>query len=225
MIRPNAEAGFTLLELLVAMTVLGVLTGLLASGLSFGTRVWERERTQLDATSELQLVQDVLRRVLAQAIPLSSPAEAGTTQEPSFVGTESSVDFLGPPPAQSLTGGIYAYRLLSRAEGDGERLVLQWRLRPPQGTEARTRVTNAPAEEQDKLLAEHEVVLLDALGRVEFAFFGANEEGSSATWRDNWRNATKPPQLVRLKVDFRPGDRRIWPELLIAPRIAFESSE
>ncbi|MGZ9034625.1 MAG: PulJ/GspJ family protein, partial [Rhodospirillales bacterium] len=59
---PKTAAGFTLLELLVAMTVLGVLTGLLATGLSFGARIWEREQTQLEQWAELQMVHDVIRR-------------------------------------------------------------------------------------------------------------------------------------------------------------------
>jgi general secretion pathway protein J len=224
MIRGREQAGFTLLELLVAMTVLGVLTGLLASGLSFGTRIWERERGKLDVATELQLVQDVLRRLLTQALPLSSPAERGRTEEPAFVGSEDSVEFLGPPPAQLLAGGVYAYRVIARTEADGVLLVLQWRLRPPQAGTTRVRVTNAELEEQDQLSTEHEVILLKALNSAEFSFFGAAEEGSSPTWRDKWRSS-KSPQLVRLKIGFRPGDPRIWPDLLMAPRIALESTE
>jgi len=225
MIRGRREAGFTLLEILVAMTVLGLLTGLLSTGLNFGTRIWEREKGQLDVATELQLVQDVLRRLLTQALPLSQPPERGKSQEPVFVGKEDSVEFLGPPPAQLLAGGIYAYRLVARNEADGVSLVLDWRLRPPQGGTARVRVTNAQLEGQERLSSAHEVVLLRGLNSAEFSFFGAAQEGSSSSWHNNWQNATKSPQLVRLKVGFRPGDVRTWPDLLVAPRIMLESGE
>ena len=225
MIDRRREAGFTLLEILVAMTVLGVLTGLLSTGLNFGTRIWEREKGQLDVATELQLVQDVLRRLLTQALPLAQPPERGKSQEPVFVGKEDSVEFMGPPPAQLLAGGIYAYRLVARNEADGVRLVLDWRLRPPQGGTARIRVTNAELEGQDQLATEHEVVLLRGLSSAEFSFYGATEEGTSSSWRNNWRSSTKSPQLVRLRVSFRPGDARVWPELLVAPRIMLESSQ
>jgi general secretion pathway protein J len=220
------EAGFTLLELLVAMTVLGVLTALLASGLSFGTRIWERERDQLAASSDLQLVQDVLRRMLSQAIPLALPSEAGGEQASSFLGTGSSIEFFGPPPAQSVVGGVYAYRLLIRPGPDGTKLELEWRLQPPQGTRSRVRLTNAEPEEAERMLADHQVVLLERLGSAEFEFYGrAAGGGDTATWRREWRETTGLPQLVRLKVGFPPGDPRIWPELTIAPRVAFEDSE
>src|SRR5687767_13926988 len=106
---PKTAAGFTLLELLVAMTVLGVLTGLLATGLSFGARIWEREQTQLEQWAELQMVHDVIRRTVGEAWPLSVPTETGTSPPAAFVGSSTSLAFLGPPPAQSLAGGIYHY--------------------------------------------------------------------------------------------------------------------
>lgn len=219
------QAGFTLLELLVAMTVLGVLTGLLASGLGFGARVWERERGQLDMSAEMQLVQDVLRRMLAQAMPLSAPPEDGGTQEASFVGRENAIEFLGPPPAQSLAGGIYAYRLATEPATGGERLILEWRIKPPQPSRARLRVTNAEPAEQEKLQARHEIVLLDHLGGAKFAFYGPPEDGGKPTWRNDWQNATTLPQLVRVHVDFHQNDSRRWPELLVEPRIAALTSE
>lgn len=222
------QAGFTLLELLVAMTVLGVLTGLLASGLGFGARVWERERGQLDTSAEMQLVQDVLRRLLAQAMPLSAPPGDGSNggnQEPSFVGRRNAIEFLGPPPAQSLTGGIYTYRLASEPSTGGTRLVLEWRIRPPQPSRTRPRVTNAEPAEQDKLQAPHEVVLLDHLGDAEFSFYGPTEDGGKAAWRNDWQNSTTPPQLVRVHVAFHQNDGRRWPELLVEPRIASLTSE
>ena len=135
---PRRAAGFTLIELLVAMTVLGVLTGLLATGLSFGTRIWEREHKQLEEWAELQMVQDVIRRTLGEAWPLDAPTSAGTedgTGGIAFVGTETSVEFVGPPPAQSLVGGVYQYGLLSRSGPGGVSLVLTWRLRDPEATQ------------------------------------------------------------------------------------------
>lgn len=223
--RGRPQAGFTLLELLVAMTVLGVLTGLLASGLGFGARVWERERNQLDISAEMQLVQDVLRRMLAQAMPLSTPGDQGSTQEPAFVGRENAIEFLGPPPAQSLAGGIYSYRLTTEPATGGERLVLEWRIRPPQPPRTRPRVTNAEPAEQDKLQALHEVVLLDHLVGAKFMFYGPPEDGGKPAWRHNWQNATTLPQLVRVEVDFHQNDSRRWPELLVEPRIAALTSE
>jgi general secretion pathway protein J len=219
--RPGREAGFTLLELLVAITVLGLLTGLLASGLGFGARVWERERRQLDQWSELQTVQELVRRMLSEAVPLAGTASSGGQQSGAFLGSEDEVKFVGPPPAQSLVGGIYQYGLASRLEPDGTRLVLTWRLRTPEGPKRRRRVSNDEPEGMDmeQLQEGDEVVLAERLASVRFSFFGAEEQGSAARWRDRWQDPTRLPLLIRLAIAFPPGDRRVWPELTIAPRI------
>jgi general secretion pathway protein J len=218
--RNDREGGFTLLEVLIAMTVLGILTGLLASGLGFGTRVWERERRQLDQWSDLETVQELLRRMLTQAIPLGGMFAAAAGQPGTFIGTENAMEFLGPAPAQSLAGGIYKYNLASRADPGGLRLVLTWKRRTPDGTRVKTRVTNAPPEEAEKLQTGAEVILADKLAEAKFSYFGTTEDGSAPGWRNRWQDPSKAPLLVRVQITFPPGDPRLWPELTVAPRIA-----
>jgi general secretion pathway protein J len=218
---PNRAAGFTLLELLVAMTVLGVLTGLLATGLSFGTRIWERQQKQLAQWADLQMVQDVIRRTLGEAWPLNVPnvPSATGTEGIAFVGTDTSIDFLGPPPAQSLVGGVYQYGLLSRAGPGGVSLVLTWRLRSPVGTQENGKRRNSPRARQNETAEGKEVVLVDRLANAEFSYFGAGEEEVKPRWRTRWQDASKLPLLVRVQVTFPPGDQRRWPELVVAPAI------
>lgn len=222
--RPTNSAGFTLLELLVAITVLGLLTGLLASGLGFGARVWERQRGHLELTSDLQIAQDVLRRTLSQAISLPTPAD-DADPPPSFVGTETSLEFLGPPPARSLTGGLFAYDVDVEGEEPAQRLVLHWRLRTPDGKPPKRHVTNAAPGPEEMLLLGKEVVLLDRLASVEFSFFGSGENAANPTWSNSWRSADKLPGMVRVRVTFPPGDPRFWPDLLVAPKISAPSGE
>lgn len=218
--RPDAANGFTLVELLVAMVVLGLLTALLASGLGFGARVWEREGRQLDQWSELQSVQEMIRRMLSESWPLT--IEGGPGEQPSgFLGTDSSIRFFGPPPAQSLVGGIYEYEFAMRVDADGvQQLVLTWKMRPPEGGERHQRVTNAAVEGEGKLLAGGEVLLLKGLAGVHFSYFGTPEGGNAPPrWHDRWDKNEKMPKLIRVKATFPPGDRRTWPDFLVEPMV------
>lgn len=215
----GGQAGFTLLELLIAITVLGLLTALLSGGLGFGARVWERERRQLDQWSELQTVQEMLRRILSQAIPLAQQGETQGAGSGSFVGTDSSLEFLGPPPAQSLAGGIYKYSLAVRVETSGLRLVLHWQRRTPDGIQAQRPVGNTAPEGAQRLQGGGEVLVIDRIAGAQFSYFGGSEEGSRPRWRDRWQDEAKTPLLVRLQVSFPPGDRRLWPELVVAPQL------
>ncbi len=217
--HPTSVAGFTLLELLVALTVLGVLTALLSSGLNFGARVWERQRDQLGQQSEMQATQEVVRRLLTRAWPLGGSL-TGSSQQAALLGSDSSVQFFGPPPAQSLAGGIYTYKIDVQPGPQGRnRLVLIWRRRSADGTNRPEAPTNAPPDEAQRLKIGKEVVLIDGIVRAQFSFFGQGEDGEAGRWRDRWRDAEKMPALVRLEVTFPQGDDRSWPPLVVAPRV------
>ena len=216
--RGRCEDGFTLLELLIAMTVLGVLTSLLASGIGFGARVWERERAALERTADLQIAQDLIRRTLGQAWPLIASG-GGNASGTAFEGSDDALHFVGPAPTQGLAGGIYSYGLETRTERHGLRLVLTWRLRPPEQEPRRQRTSNVAPEGQAKLQAGDEVVLVDRLAGVRFSFFGPDEQGAPARWRDRWEAGGRLPALVRLELTFPRGDPRVWPELTVAPMV------
>ena len=74
--RHPVDQGFTLLELLVAITLLGLLMAALFGGLRLGARVWETGETRLDASARVQIVQDFLRQRLAEALPLEAVVRA-----------------------------------------------------------------------------------------------------------------------------------------------------
>src|SRR5579864_2460479 len=64
------DAGFTLLELLISLTLLAVLSAILFGGLRFGTRAWERSEVMASETDEIAIAQNFLRRQLSDAYPL-----------------------------------------------------------------------------------------------------------------------------------------------------------
>ncbi len=61
--------------------------------------------------------------------------------------------------------------------------------------------------------------LLRNLAAVRFSYYGAAAPGGQPVWQARWPVGTTIPQLVRLHVDFARGDSRVWPDLIVAPRI------
>ncbi|MEE8085084.1 MAG: type II secretion system protein, partial [Alphaproteobacteria bacterium] len=47
------QAGFTLLELMVSLALVGLLTMVLTGGIRFGARVWEASQVQAEAANEV----------------------------------------------------------------------------------------------------------------------------------------------------------------------------
>jgi general secretion pathway protein J len=113
------DAGFTLLEVLVALTVLGFLMLGLTQGVRFGLLAWDRQSRVTTARMELDALDRVLRRLIEQMDP-------GTRRDPPVVvGTAGIVEFrtnLGPA-----AGPLGVRDADVRLTVEGGRLVMRWR--------------------------------------------------------------------------------------------------
>jgi general secretion pathway protein J len=202
----HPSAGFTLLELLIAITLLGLLMAALFGGLRLGARAWERGEERLDESGRLQVVQNFLRERLGEAYPLSTDDQAGR-QVLAFQGTSDAVRFVTLMPEHLGTG--FAEFLLAVVErGDAKDLVVQWRRFD--GPEDAPRAGDR-SEPQTK-------VLLEGIEALEIAYYGALQRNQPAIWREEWLEPrVDMPQLVRLRVVFFDDDRRYWPDLIVRP--------
>ncbi len=100
------EAGFTLLELLISMTLLGLLMVVVLGGLRFGARAWERNEAHTTATDDIRQTQALLRREIGLAYPLLVLDQANlTNRHVDFDGSEDSMSFLAPAPSCAGRGG------------------------------------------------------------------------------------------------------------------------
>ncbi|HET6518573.1 MAG TPA: prepilin-type N-terminal cleavage/methylation domain-containing protein [Geminicoccaceae bacterium] len=215
--RPAAagrRGGFTLLELLVAITLLGLIMTMAFSGLRLGTRAWEAAD---EREHDVYLVQQLLRTRLGAAY--LSPEFGATWQsetgeeEPLFDGGPDYVSFVAPLPELFGVGGLYRVTVEAVDEGGGRlALVMSWRLLRVGADVAAA--LDAGAEERDRR------VLLDGLEGVEFAFLGPDENTGEAVWRDGWREQPTLPTLIRLVAE-HPDEP--WPPLVVAPRMAADT--
>ena len=202
----RSGAGFTLVELLVALTLLGLLSGLVFGGFRFGVRAWERVDAHVDHASEIQWAQAFLRRRLSEAAPVR-PATKQRNRPVLFEGTSTTLAFVTVLAVHGEVGGHSVLKLdLRRRDGAGA-LILGW---APHRFDAE----DLGVQELD------ERVLIDGVERVEFAYFGrADPEQARPDWRDEWRDAERLPRLVRIRLEFTKASRRHWPELVVAPMV------
>lgn len=193
------EDGFTLLELLVSLTLLGLLFVLLFGGLRFGMRAWERGTTTGDASEQLQSVQGLLRgefeRICPRRVAASPPADSSPPPPVlQFAGDTGAMRFLAPAPAAA--GGQACARIVLAVEPDGalKRLVLH------------LGATDSGTD------------LVRGAQAIDFAYLPRG-----GAWQSGWRGQAMLPALLRLRVTFAAGDARAWPELFVAPRISADT--
>ena len=205
--RGPREAGFTLLELLVAFTLLAMLLALLAGGLRFGATAWQKGVGKIDAVTEVGLVQQLVRRLLSEALPLRPFVE----QDPpsiAFSGDGDRVTFLGFASAQAIPGGVYQIGLAIEGDRGDRNLVMSWRRLVFEGRDF------APWDENQRS------VLMAGIDSGAFAYFGPDgADRANPSWRDSWKDLSALPVRVRLRLVFPAGDMRNWPTLVVAPRV------
>ncbi len=206
----RADGGFTLVELLVAMTLIGLMFVALFGGLRFGTRVWEVGAERSAEFAEVEVTQALLRRQLDQLLPLPGLDEG--EQEISFSGEQERLTFTAPAPSQFGLGGVYYFDLFGEQADGRQRLVLRWQLYRPD----RDQPFNEEESEQRTLLENIEAVRFGYYGDPEL--FEVGERIDAGEWRERWVGAALPPQLIAVRIAFPENDARYWPELIIAPR-------
>ena len=185
------EAGFTLLEVLVAVGILGLLLTLLVQGVQFGIEATRLHAAAREQNGDFHAVDRALRRLVALADP-------GIYPEPATLrGSAESVSFLTELPLHGAGQMQRADVVLSAVAGQ---LVLRW----------------APHRHADLFGAApawRTTVLFDGVERIELAY---QSVGGNRRWSAVW-TAEKLPSLIRIGVVFRPGSKRRWPLIVAAP--------
>lgn len=206
--RKSVQArGFTLVELLLAITLMSVLLGLTYTGLRAASRSSERGEVLLAAGAELRASHQFIRRQLNQMLPLPF-ALAGESDEVRvvFEGDSRHIQYVAPMPGYLGTGGPQV-QLVELAQGDDGDVVIQFSHALLQGFE------------QDRLFDRDPVILLEGVGSAAFEFLGRDEEGELTGWTSTWDQMESLPVAVRLDLEFA-GDLNLrWPDLLAGVKV------
>jgi len=202
------EAGFTLVELLVALALFSLLVTLLFNNVRFGLKAWQLGSSHGENFEHSMVSQDLLRRLIGNIYPMLV-AVGGAESRVDFDGAKDTVTFLGDAPIVAAGGGRFRFKVFAEHQQDRTDLLM----------------SAAPelANPQDSSMTTRTLLLSD-IDRVEFSYSGEDARGRDTKWSENWTKRSDLPRLVRVRVAFRSGDTRLWPDLLVAPRIAADVS-
>ena len=194
--RRHRPAGFTLLEILVVLVVLGLLMAGLSKGVQLGIQAMEHQSVALGERAELDAIDRTLRDIVTHIDP-------GSGRNPTRLdGKADHMQFQSRLPSAVALDTRRADMTLLIDER--KRLVLRWK----------------PARHETSIgdpVAPADTVLLDQVEKLEIAYWSP-EDGSGQTpgWRDEWQ-APYLPFIIRVRLTFPEGDRRRWPEMLASP--------
>lgn len=228
MIRPAPQRrarGFTLVELLIALAMLGLITLLLFSGLRLGSRSWESVERVAGQSDALRFAHGLLARSLTQIRAVEATTDAGGRLV--FAGDAGQLEFVAPLSDYLGLPGLYILRLGLEHRGAGRALVLtRWLLHPeilagtdgvpawePLTSEGSRSFADLPVELDAAGGAFGRTLLLDEVDDFAVAYFGLADGDEKPGWRADWFGEGNLPTLVRIRLT---TTTQTWPELVVA---------
>ena len=194
--RPSRRvAGFTLLELLVAMSLLSLVMLGMGSALRSLAQMEGRVDSRLGHVDEMRVASGLLRAVLSRVSARKAETASPGPQAHRFAGSADDIEWLGVMPAHHAVAGLHHLRL--RIEPAG--LVLRY---------AAWHGDAAPDWERAESL-----VLVAGATDLAARFEDARREPSH--WVDAWAVADAMPQRLALSITTSVGP---WPAVVVNMR-------
>jgi len=183
----RASDGFTLVELLIAATMMSVLFIGLGSHLRGGITVWRQTTQRVDALQRQRIALDRFERDLANGIIYDSRDEAYGVEEGKL------------PPPQCTASSMKWYTVSSAVKPPSVRFVT-YACESLDGTIGLWRASQSVGEARTHSEPARELLLPDCSAlEVRYAYAPA-DESAPLEWRQEWLYGRELPQLIEVTV-------------------------
>lgn len=174
------QHGFTLLELLIALAIVGALLAIAFGGLRVALAAWRQGEDRAEAHQHVRGVAVLLARALGASHPYRATREPSPRPVVLFHGSASRIEFVtqAPPVPPGIPIAFTAV-VVSLEDRDGSGLVIRQRALPNR-----------------EPFADAQVVFSDP-AVVTLGFRYMDESGS---WQDTWDSETATPRAVAVTV-------------------------
>ena len=193
-----APKGFTLIEVLIAMTLLSIMVVLLFGSLKICADSWEKGESKITDVNEVAVVYNFFQRHLSAAKPLWNDF-SGEEKTFSFQGKAQSMQFVSAFPASAARSGLQLFSIELQTEDNDQFINV-------------TLTPFFPVAEGEKWDKE-EVSLIKHVSDFTLAYFGSDDGVSEGSWREEWLGKEVLPRLV--KINIKLENEIYWPEMII----------
>lgn len=189
--RPRGQAGFTLLEVILAMVSLAMLTGIVYGAFHLGTRAVEKGQAAVVTSQRVRIASDVLSRQIKSMVPY--PARNDDDDRYYYFDVRpGSISFV---TAAGLQGGGGLVKVTYRVNESPPQLLI---------TENPFISPDALGNERVVDAGARTAVLLDGFRSMRFEYWDPDEKGGyDARWDQLERQSL--PAAIRITIEGLPG--------------------
>ncbi len=231
--RRDARAGLTLVEVLVAVTLLALLAGGMTTALSMGAGAWSQVRERLVLDRKIASFNQLLHAHFAAVVPVTArpPRRVGVGEAPFFHGEPQQMRFVSSYSlADGVRGGLRIVELNVMRAKKGLRLVLTESAYRGPASVGRYIIGSERVGRGVRLLfqpvtpREDSMIVADQLGRVEFSYLHELPNSREpAEWTSIWADARQIPAAIQVVMEPARREPRLQPVSIVAqvrPRYA-----
>jgi general secretion pathway protein J len=199
----KAARGFTLIEVLIAMTLLSVMVVLLFGSLRICAQSWELGEQKISEVNEIAVVYQFFQRHLTTTEPLWNDFSVDE-ESLAFQGKVQSLAFVSAFPASAGRSGQQLF-FLQVQEEDRDKII-------------KVSVTPFFPVAEGEEWQHEDVVLIRHVSDFALAYYGNDDESGQALWQDEWLEKDVLPQLIKIRIKLE--NATYWPDMLIQPRLS-----
>ena len=192
-----ASKGFTLIEVIIALTLLSIMVVLLFTSLKICADSWEKGENKITAVNEIAVVYNFFQHHLATAKPLFNTTATGEKSF-SFQGNSQSMQFVSAFPASAGKPGLQLFSV-SLLEEDNDQFI----------NVALVPFINLAEDENP---SKEEVTLIKHVNEFTLSYFGSEDGMTEGSWNEEWVNKTVLPSLIKINITLANG--YFWPEMI-----------
>lgn len=197
-------SGFTLIEVVIAISLLSIMMVLLFASMRIGAESWNTSESKLDSVNKKAVVYQFFKQHLSMAKPvfeLNDPSQLTDISQTKLVfqGSAEAVIFVAGLPMASAHKGLQIFKVgLDPKKSDKLTVWLTpYLLRKRQKTE--------------------QADLLEGVESIKFAYFGQSTIDSIAMWSEQWERVDQQPQLIKVSIKLK--DESFWPDMIFPLKI------
>jgi prepilin-type N-terminal cleavage/methylation domain-containing protein len=192
----EGRAGFTVLELLIVMCLLGLLSTYAVSALH-GVHQMEGVVKRIEARNSAEAAQRYVHQLLSGARSVVAMLPGQSQPVVVFHGSAGQLELVGASDSTLEIGGLYHVMIAARERADGLKDLITTR-----------KLLRNPAAGEEVL------TLMEGIAEVQFRYFGEASPQSNADWHSQWVRQERLPKLIEVTVSMPKGERQIWPRLV-----------
>ena len=201
------KRGFTLLELILSLAMMGVVLLIIFGALRVGTRAWEKGEKDVAVHQRQRAVLGLLSRQIASACIYEIKMGDDTFN---FKGSEGTMEFVSRSPIVpgALTGVVFVKYMVQEGDGDGKKQLNLYE-----------KDAGFLKEEDVENQSEEDLfTLISGLQDLQFEYLKGGEDKSETDWQASWDPSEKTGLPLAVKIILKQNEETASIRLIVPIR-------